>query len=602
MADVEQLITNNLDIWSSAIKAKAGVGRGSSKKKELYGIKKLRELILELAVRGLLVPQDPNDEPASELLKKIATEKEQLIKDKKIKKPKALLPISDEEKPFKLPMGWEWVTLSHLGRFAGGKTPSKAKPEFWNGDIPWVTPKDMKVDEIFDSVDHVTRLTIENGLALIEEESLLFVVRSGILRRKFPVAITKTTCTVNQDLKVLTLFNKNISAYLLIMMNGFEQYILKKLTKTGTTVESLRFDDFSKHYFLFPPFEEQHRIVAKVDELMALCDQLEQQTETSLTAHQTLVETVLAALTRPTASSGGTEESTALQTAGSSTKAATLSPEAILFQHFDTLFTTQRSIDQLKQTILQLAVMGKLVPQNPNDEPASELLKKIAAEKAQLIKDKKIKKQKPLPPISDEEKLFELPKGWEWCRLQQLVTLLGDGLHGTPNYDESGSYFFVNGNNLKEGSIHIKPETKRVNEIEYQKHKKKLNSRTVFVSINGTLGNVAFYDNEPIMLGKSACYFNLGCDLSKLFFKRLIESPFFLNYAFKAATGSTIKNLGLKAMNNFPIALPPLDEQHRIVTKVNELMLLCDQLKAHLNKTQTTQLHLADALAEQAVG
>ena len=234
----------------------------------------LKQTILQLAVMGKLVPQNPNDEPAAKLLERIAAEKAQLIKDKKIKKQKPLPEITNEEKPFELPNGWEWVTLSHIGLFTGGKTPSKANSQYWNGDIPWVTPKDMKVEKIFDSEDHVTRLAITDGLAEIDPESLLFVARSGILRRKFPVAITKSVCTVNQDLKVLSLIDKSIVDYILLMMKGFEAYILKNLTKMGTTVESLRFDDFSKHYFIIPPLEEQYRIVAKVDELMALCDQL----------------------------------------------------------------------------------------------------------------------------------------------------------------------------------------------------------------------------------------------------------------------------------------------------------------------------------------
>ena len=142
---------------------------------------------------------------------------------------------------------------------------------------------------------------------------------------------------------------------------------------------------------------------------MSLCDQLEQQTETSLAAHTTLVENLLATLT-------------------SSTDAAELEQNwHRIAEYFTTLFTTEESIDQLKQTVLQLAVMGKLVPQNPNDEPASVLLEKIAAEKAQLIKEKKIKKQKALPPIGEDEKPFELPVGWEWCRLLTLYSTISWG-------------------------------------------------------------------------------------------------------------------------------------------------------------------------------
>jgi len=147
---------------------------------------------------------------------------------------------------------------------------------------------------------------------------------------------------------------------------------------------------------------------------------------------------------------------------------------------------------------------------------------------------------------------------WVWVRLGTVVTLLGDGIHGTPAYDDSGEYFFINGNNLADGKIEIKENTKAISLEEYQKHKKKLTSRTVFVSINGTIGNVAFYNNEKVILGKSACYFNLFDKIDKFFIKKLINSKYFLNYAFSSATGSTIKNVSLKAMREFLFPLPPL--------------------------------------------
>ena len=291
------LITQNLSTLALAVQKKSASGRGSGKKIDLYGIKKLRELILELAVRGKLVAQNPGDEPASKLLERIEAEKTRLVKEKKIKKQKALPAITEDDKPFELPVGWEWTTLSHLGVFSGGKTPSKASSKYWGGDIPWVTPKDMKVSEITDSEDKVTLLAIEDGLAEFQENAVLFVVRSGILRRHFPVAISKVNCTVNQDLKVLSLIDNAIARYVQIMMMGFESYILKRLTKTGTTVESLKFEEFAKHYFLLPPEAEQHRIVTKVDELMTLCDQikthLQHQQQTRLHLADAMVDQAL---------------------------------------------------------------------------------------------------------------------------------------------------------------------------------------------------------------------------------------------------------------------------------------------------------------------
>lgn len=573
---VETLVTDHLDLWTAALKRKSTAGRGSSSKVELYGIKKLRELILELAVRGLLVPQDPDDEPASELLKKIAAEKTKLVKEGKIKKEKPLPAIAKENIPSHVPSGWAPARLGTLFiSINSGGTPSKSNPGFWGGDIPWASVKDLGVKrEITKTQDSITEVGLRNGSRLADVGDLLICTRMGLGK----VAVVKIPMAYNQDLKSVKLTTFCDVDFFL------NAYATLKIKGKGTTVEGIKQDQLLDYFFLLPPLAEQHRIVAKVDELMALCDQLEQQTEASIGAHQTLVETLLSALT-----SAPDHEQFA-------------SAWQRIAGHFDTLFTTEESIAQLKQTILQLAVMGKLVPQDPNDEPASELLKKIAAEKAKLVKEGKIRNAKQLLPIAEDEKPFELPSGWAFCRLQELVSTLGDGLHGTPIYDNAGDYYFINGNNLSNGDIVIKPDTKRVGQTEYEKHRKELNDSTVLISINGTIGNVAFFKGEQVILGKSACYFNLLSGIEKLFIKRFIESPFFFGYAASQATGSTISNLGLKAMNAFPIPLPPTSEQVRIIAKLDELFALCDQLKSRLSDAQTTQLHLADALVERAIG
>ena len=228
---------------------------------------------------------------------------------------------------------------------------------------------------------------------------------------------------------------------------------------------------------------------------------------------------------------------------------------------------------QLKNSILQLAIQGKLVPPNPNDEPASALIERIREEKRRLVKEGKLKKKDLVEtPISEDEKPFEIPESWEWVRLKYIVSLLGDGIHGTPEYDILGDYYFINGNNLLNNKIVIKGDTKRVNEIEYQKYKKNLTGKTILVSINGTIGNVGHYNGEHVILGKSACYFNLIDIGLKPYITMLMYTDFFLNYAKENATGSTIKNVSLAVMNDFVLPLPPLAEQHRIVAKIEELM------------------------------
>ncbi|HBC8152521.1 TPA: restriction endonuclease subunit S [Escherichia coli] len=581
---VEKLIVDHMETWTSALQTRSTAGRGSSGKIDLYGIKKLRELILELAVRGKLVPQDPNDEPASELLKRIAAEKAELVKQGKIKKQKPLPEISEEEKPFELPEGWEWVTFSHLGYFFGGKTPSKMKDEYWGGTIPWVTPKDMKTNLIVDSEDKVTPLALEDGLTKVSPGSILFVARSGILRRIFPVAITSIECTVNQDIKVLSPFFSDISYYILLMMNGFERYIIENLTKTGTTVESLLFEDFISHPFMIPPFAEQNRILSTVKKLMSLCDQLEQQSLTTLDAHQQLVETLLGTLT----DSQNAEELT--------------ENWARISEHFDTLFTTEASVDALKQTILQLAVMGKLVPQDPNDEPASELLKRIAQEKAQLVKEGKIKKQKPLPPISDEEKPFELPEGWEWCRLNDISSKITDGDHKTPPRIAEG-YKLLSAKNIRDGYLDYN-NCDYISAIDYEKSRERClpeKGDLLIVSVGGTIGRSSLIkDCSDFALVRSVAIIK-PLLIEPEYLKLAMDSKLLQSMIHSHKRGGAQPCLYLGEISKFLFPTPPLAEQRNIVNKVSILMEKCRFLFLGLQSAQQTQLHLADALTDAAI-
>jgi type I restriction enzyme S subunit len=158
---------------------------------------------------------------------------------------------------------------------------------------------------------------------------------------------------------------------------------------------------------------------------------------------------------------------------------------------------------------------------------------------------------------------------WELTNLQEVTSKIGDGLHGTPMYDENGEYYFINGNNLRQGRIEFKDDTKKINFQEYQKIKKELNNQTVFVAINGTLGNVGLYNGEKIALGKSACYLNVNENIEKLFIRYVLENDSFQSYAQRFATGATIKNLGLKAVRDYEFNLPPLQTQKRIADILN---------------------------------
>ena len=188
----------------------------------------------------------------------------------------------------------------------------------------------------------------------------------------------------------------------------------------------------------------------------------------------------------------------------------------------------------------------------------------------------------------------ELPKGWEWTTVKDISTLLGDGLHGTPKYDINGEYYFINGNNLNDGKIEIKANTKKVSKEEFEKYKKQLNDKTIFVSINGSLGYTAFYNNEPVILGKSACYFNVKEGIEKHYIRYIFTSQRFTNYSTTVATGSTIKNVSLKSMREFEIPLPPLKEQHLIVQEIESRLSVADKMEESIAQS----LQQAEALRQ----
>ncbi|WAF89355.1 restriction endonuclease subunit S [Aeromonas hydrophila] len=569
---IENLITNHLALWTAAVRPKSSAGRGSNSKLELTGIKKLRELILELAVRGKLVPQDPSDEPASVLLERIAVEKTRLVKEGKIKKPKALAEIGEEEKQFGLPKGWEWCRINDVLHLENGDR-SKNYPNksaLVENGIPFVNAGQLSdglvsKDELcFISKE---RFDILNG-GKFNDGDILFCLRGSL--GKCAVVKNFGVGAIASSLVILRPYLPPITNYIMIVMNA--PITSRNISKynNGTAQPNLSAADLSKFGLPLPPLVEQHRIVAKVDELMALCDQLELCSESQLAAHQTLVETLLATLT---------DSSDADELAQNWARLST---------HFDTLFTTEASIDTLKQTILQLAVMGKLVPQDPSDEPASALLDRIAAEKAQLVKEKKIKKEKPLPAISEDEKPFELPQGWAYSYIASLCNCLdylripinkeerllrcGD----VPYYGANGQVGFIDDYLFDEDLVLV---------VEDETFIGRTKPFSYIVRGKSWVNNHA-HVLRPLG-GMSADYLNLCLQY----------------YDFIPLTSGTTgrKKLTQAGLMGAKLWLAPLAEQQRIVVKVDELMTLCDQLKSLLLTSQQTQLALADSLVGGAL-
>ena len=579
---IEQLITKHLDIWTAAdTEKKSGRGRSSGNAGSVYGIKKLRELILELAVRGKLVPQDENNEPASELLKRIAAENAKLVAEGKIKKSKPLAEITDDEKPFELPVGWEWVRLGNICSYIQrGKGPSYVD----NSEFIVVSQKCVR----WSGLDLSQARFIEPE-SITKYEPVRFLSEGDILWNSTGTGTIGRACIVpTQTSQQVMVADSHVTVVRPIgfgslflwrwIQSPSVQSKIEGVASGSTNQIELNTSTVITQVLPLPPLAEQHRIVAKVDELMALCDQLENQHNNATEAHEKLVTHLLGTLTQ---SQNAEDFNTQWQR---------------ISEHFDTLFTTEASIDVLKQTLLQLAVMGKLVPQDPNDEPASELLKRIQAEKAKLIAEGKIKKDKPLAEISDEEKPFDLPVGWEWVRLGEIT-----------NFGTTEKLSFISDETWVLDLEDIEKDTSRLLNKHRFCDRRSLSDKNSFLEGDVLYGKLRPYLNKVIVADESGvctteilpirCYGSF----SSHYFKYALKSPHFINYVNARSYGMKMPRLGTEDGRKANFPLPPLAEQHRIVAKVEELMVICDQLKARFTTVNQLQQKLADVLIVQTV-
>ncbi|WP_197714601.1 restriction endonuclease subunit S [Nitrosomonas supralitoralis] len=624
---------HHLDIWTSAeTEKKSGRGRTGRNGASVYGVQKLRELILELAVRGKLVPQDPNDEPAGELIKRIQIEKAKLIAKGKIKKDKPIPPILDEEKPFELPQGWEWVRLDDIGSTFIGLTYSPK--DISDNGIPVLRSSNIQNGKI-DLLDLIRVSGNIKSNLFVDEGDLLICARNG---SKSLVGKTAMIENLNEPMvfgAFMAIYKSPLNFYVQVFLNS---PIFRSLLDgvSTTTINQITQNNLKTTLTSLPPLPEQHRIVTKVDELMALCDQLETQHSNAAEAHEKLVNHLLGTLTQ---SQSADDFSANWQR---------------IAAHFDTLFTTEASIDALKQTLLQLAVMGKLVPQDPTDEPANELLERIQAEKARLMAEGKIKKGKsPLTPllprgetgsaaatsinpttttfstpplsnstpnpnstppfekggpggiqrgISEEEKSFVLPQGWMWVRLDEITSKITDGDHKTPLRILEGFRLF-SAKNVRDGYLDF-DNCDFISEQDYLNSRERCCPDTgdlLIVSVGGTIGRTSLVpvDSNFALVRSVALIKPLL--FNSYYLKQAMDSNLLQESIHARKRGGAQPCLYLSEIEQFVFPLPPLPEQHRIVAKVDELMSLCDQLKSTITQASQLQKKLADVVVEQAI-
>jgi len=580
MSVIQQLLTDHIDIWTAAETEKtSGRGRASRSAASVYGIKKLRELILDLAVRGKLVAQNASEEPARELLNRIKTAKAKLLSEGKIKKDRRLAPLADTDKYFELPTGWEW---SRLGEYGDVGSSSRVHQKDWTtSGIPFYRAREIVLLSRHGSVDNELFISEElfrelTAKGLVPEADDLMITGVGTIG--VPYVVAKNDKFYFKDASVL-IFKNNYSiftGYLFLFLTTPTWNKKIHSESMGTTVHTLTIARANEVALPIPPLAEQHRIVAKVDELMALCDQLEAQHSNAADAHEQLVSHLLGTLTR---SRSAADFNTNWQR---------------IVAHFDTLFTTEASIDTLKQTLLQLAVMGKLVEQDANDEPAGELLKRIEAEKANLVANGKIKKSKPFASISDNEKLFDLPQRWCWVRFGEISTIKSELVQPenfqdfrqiAPDCIEKGTGLLTESRTVKEAKI-MGPNSRFYSgQIVYSKIRPAL-SKAVLVDFDGLC---------------SADMYPIDVFINSKFMLKVILSECFLEQVRAAENRIKMPKLNQESLTAFILPLPPLAEQIRIVKKIDQLTMLCDNLRSRITDTNRHQKRLADVLVEHTV-
>ena len=479
----------------------------------------LKNSILQLAIQGKLVEQRPEEGTGAELYKEIQAEKKRLVKAGKLKKEKPLPEISEDEIPFDIPESWVWVTLSDLGSFSSGKTPNMATPEYWqNGNVQWFTSKDMKSKYLSESELKITELAAKD-MTHYPAGTLLLVVRSGILKRMLPVCILTCESTINQDIKAYRLYDLRMSDYVYYVLKGLEYIVLNQYTKRVTTVDSLKFDEFSKQMPIpLPPLAEQRRIVEKIETLLPFVDCY-----------------------------------------------------AKAWERLEA-FNTRFPLD-MQKSLLQMAIQGKLVEQRAEEGTGEELYREIQKEKKKLISEGKLKKEKPLPEIAEDEIPFDIPESWKWVRFLSVVDI-------ATNLVQPAGY---------EHMPHIAPD-------DIEKNTGKLLTCNTVGEDHVISGNHLFFKGQIVyskirpLLRKaviapfdglcSADMYPLDTKLNTEFVHQYILSDAF-NMQIATAMSSRVKmpKINQNELGRVVLPLPPLAEQKRIVARLNEMLPLCEGLK-----------------------
>lgn len=550
------------------------------------GVTRLRELVLQLAVRGQLVPQDPDDEPASVLLERIGAEKAALPSDKRRRKEKPLAALEQADEPFEAPEGWTWARLGVLAFVERGGSPRPIKSYLTNDrdGLNWIKIGDTEKGSKY--ITGTKQRIRPEGLAKTRKVYPGDFLLTNSMSFGRPYITSIEGCIHDGWLRIQTPSSLD-KDYLYLLLSSPYVVAQFKEAAAGAVVLNLNADKVRELPLALPPLAEQKRIVARVDELMGLLDTLEAKRGEREATRVALRDAALAALR------------------DADTPEEVEAAWARIAGRMDDLFTDPADVEPLRQTVLQLAVRGRLVPQGPADEPASALLARIAAEKARLVKEKKIRKPKALPPVSVDEVPFEVPAGWVWVRFADIFL---DLRYGTAQkcYPESTAGHPV----LRIPNLDLAKGTVDMAGMKYgalseaEKEKWRLTAgELLMIRSNGStslVGRAVVVPEEAESCAFAGYLMRLRLPpailpeyvrvtLEAAFTRQQIEVPI------RTTTG--VKNVNSTEIGRLMIPVPPRAEQGRIVAVTDNLTELLDSLV----RCTTDKKAAHDAFAAAAV-
>jgi type I restriction enzyme S subunit len=547
-------------------------------------VPRLRRFILDLAVRGKLVEQDARDEPASELLKRIQSEKARLVKAGSVKATKQL-PEPEAIGSSLIPTTWRWTRLAEVG---------------------FISPRNTAAEEHVASFVPMPMIAADYGVPHRHEERPWQDMKTGYTHfAEGDVGLAKITpCFENGKSTVFRGLTNGIGAgttelhivrpvllnadYILIYLKS-SKYIANGIPRmTGTAGQKrVPTEYFTQTPFPLPPLTEQHRIVAKVDELMALCDQLEAAQQERERRRDRLVAASLQRLNRP---------------AADTTFDVQREHARFHLQHLPCLTTRAEHIKAMRQTILNIALRGKLSRQNKDDEPVALLFERLQLD----IKSFGIH-NRVLPAavsvITADAEPYPVPSGWRWTRLASLCRVVTDGDHLPPPKSEEGVAFLTIGN-VSSGALSF-ANSRYVSQEYFDKitpYRRPEAGDLLYTVVGASYGRPVIVEtNRPFCVQRHIAILKPAAELQVKYLHLLLSSPFVYDQATACLTGTAQPTIPLRPLRDFLVPLPPLAEQLRIVAKVDELMALCDQLEAQLSTTRTDSRRLLESVLEAAL-